>query len=975
MAYEIKYSTGSVDNTIKKGNLALAVNDVNYGPTSVTDFYAGLNAPPGGYVVYHTNGSTIYAYVAANETELINITRELSGGTYTSVDECINYYFTQDNMLIISSDNSLGNIASDGLVLDLNVNNLPTNVQNLNNPSSKLRNWYDNTGRLTYPVSGAVNIGLPLTSWATIRSNIALITDGSVLPPNSGSAVWSSTVNTASYVNTLHRMWALGDQHGVIGSLGQGYYRYYMWVKGAPHNSPTASIQIDISDGSGGYANSGAQVIGTGSAWQLISAWDLGGSYNAAKFFDYFLSGCTSGDTYYISGITVARYNVPDSGSLVPLISFPGYIDYYSTSSVSQQGYLFNSITSNSQSLVFDGADDYIQTSKTDFTANNDFTYELVVKSDQYLTGKGILANKGYWSLTQGAAIGNISNPQTIYGYVTTNTGHYDISSNVGPTYGWTHVIMRRSNNDLRFFINGNHQGGTRTISGTVTDDSNEFYLGSYNDGSGTSWKGNMALARVYSRALSDAEILQNFAASGYPRLVEDVAGTTDPDFSRYTGRVVNTLTSQDLYSSSSLVLTAAGCGTGSLYALKPVMTGVTSSRASTSTRLTNGGNLLEIATNVPNISYPYTNNQPYYLIEPQSTNLLTYSNNPFNNSNNWGNRQIENVTATLYDTIGDINILKLTEGTNNGQHRVGSGNNYTGGNYTGTKIWTSSFYAKPNGRSRMVIYVDGQIGGYIDLEAGTTTLQTAGYFKKSKVTKLANGYCYVEITFSKTNATSGSGPYYIEWLVDDNNNTSYQGDGTSGILMYGYQIEEMQFGTSYIKTNAGSTVTRTASSRGTHLTGLQSKGILSSTGTVYIEGFYKGTSYYYQYVFGQTGVGGANGVSISTNQTTPSSTYSFSMRIYKSSSFVGDITLDSSYYDGKPFKMCFKYDGTNCHFFYNGVYKGYLQFSGASIDSFFTGTENTSNNTIGNGSCLGISSMSMFPTALSDDQCLTLTR
>jgi hypothetical protein len=190
---------------------------------------------------------------------------------------------------------------------------------------------------------------------------------------------------------------------------------------------------------------------------------------------------------------------------------------WYDVSSGGNNGTLTNGPTFNSDnggSIVFDGSDDYGVTSPTNFTANNDFTYEIWVKSDQYITSRGILGNKGYWSSGgQGAVIGNISNPQTIYGYVTTNTGHFDISSNVGPTYGWTNVIMRRSNNDLRFFINGAQRGSTQTISGTVTDVSDKFWLGSYNNGN-TPWLGNMAIARVYNRALTSTEILQNYNAT-----------------------------------------------------------------------------------------------------------------------------------------------------------------------------------------------------------------------------------------------------------------------------------------------------------------------------------------------------------------------------------------------------------------------------------------------------------------------------
>jgi hypothetical protein len=197
--------------------------------------------------------------------------------------------------------------------------------------------------------------------------------------------------------------------------------------------------------------------------------------------------------------------------------SYPGSgTTWTDLSGVGNNGTLTNGPTFNSDnggSILFDGVDDYAVTSPTNFTANNDFTYEIIVKSNQYIQSRGIFGNKGYWMAGQGAVIGNISSPQTIYGYVTTNTGHFDINSNVGPTYGWTNVVMRRSNNDLRFFINGNHQGSTRTISGTVTDLSDKFWLGSYVIGvqAVTPWLGNMAISRVYNRALTSSEILQNY--------------------------------------------------------------------------------------------------------------------------------------------------------------------------------------------------------------------------------------------------------------------------------------------------------------------------------------------------------------------------------------------------------------------------------------------------------------------------------
>jgi len=47
----VKYSTSSVPNAIKKGNMAVGVNQVEYSPTSTTGWYAGISPPVSGYTV------------------------------------------------------------------------------------------------------------------------------------------------------------------------------------------------------------------------------------------------------------------------------------------------------------------------------------------------------------------------------------------------------------------------------------------------------------------------------------------------------------------------------------------------------------------------------------------------------------------------------------------------------------------------------------------------------------------------------------------------------------------------------------------------------------------------------------------------------------------------------------------------------------------------------------------------------------
>jgi hypothetical protein len=172
-------------------------------------------------------------------------------------------------------------------------------------------------------ISRVKNYSPTLTSWAVRRSDITLITDGSISGPFSGASVWQCVVNTTTYANTLHRSWNLGSQNGIIHTLGSGYYRYYLWVRGKSTNSLTAAISIDISDGS--LANK-SLTVGTSTTWTLVETWDKGGTYNADKFFDFEFNTVSNGDTFYISSIVIASSDTSDTNKSGLMSNNPGYI-------------------------------------------------------------------------------------------------------------------------------------------------------------------------------------------------------------------------------------------------------------------------------------------------------------------------------------------------------------------------------------------------------------------------------------------------------------------------------------------------------------------------------------------------------------------------------------------------------------------------------------------------------------------------
>jgi len=88
----IKYATSSLPNSTLIGNVAFGWAGYDYGPSSNSGWYNGVHPPVGGYVIYATSGSQIIsATVANNSSSLILIAQELTGQTFSTATQSINY--------------------------------------------------------------------------------------------------------------------------------------------------------------------------------------------------------------------------------------------------------------------------------------------------------------------------------------------------------------------------------------------------------------------------------------------------------------------------------------------------------------------------------------------------------------------------------------------------------------------------------------------------------------------------------------------------------------------------------------------------------------------------------------------------------------------------------------------------------------------------------------------------------------------
>jgi hypothetical protein len=233
------------------------------------------------------------------------------------------------------------------------------------------------------------------------------------------------------------------------------------------------------------------------------------------------------------------------------------------------------------------------------------------------------------------------------------------------------------------------------------------------------------------------------------------------------------------LLDTASLIVTPNGYKEGKLYSVIPSdgSGDLSVTRATTATRVNSAG-LVELV--------------PY--------NLFQYSQD-FTN----GIYTPNNITATANQTTapdGTLTADKLTEDTSNSIHRIVQ-------SATGTGTYTISYYVKANGRTRVAIFTPPTDVGFNLL---TDEVVNIGYGTSgASIENVGNDWHRISLTFS----ASGSASCYIG-LMNNSNQVTYTGDGTSGVYAWGAQLVEGSTAKDYQKTETRLNIPRLDYSNGT---------------------------------------------------------------------------------------------------------------------------------------------------------------
>jgi hypothetical protein len=287
------------------------------------------------------------------------------------------------------------------------------------------------------------------------------------------------------------------------------------------------------------------------------------------------------------------------------------------------------------------------------------------------------------------------------------------------------------------------------------------------------------------------------------------------------------------IYDKASLVHIPSGVKSGTLYNVLPNNADgdFDFTRSSTATRVNKDGLIEDVASGVPRLNYPLLDGVvqdcPHLLLEPARTNVIQYSED-FSQSY-WVKSGVS-VTSGFLSPKGDTSAFKLIEsssGSGSIDHNIYASTTFV----PNSTEYVIHHYIK-SGENNIVGLQDvynSQYWATINLNTGVVLDEkTSG---STEVTLMSNNFYKISSKFTTNTTGIRVGIFLLPNTYSSGrpSDMDYVGDGTSGFYIWGIQLEQGSFPTSYIPTS-GSSVTRSAdvcNDAGTSDTFNDSEGVL----------------------------------------------------------------------------------------------------------------------------------------------------
>jgi hypothetical protein len=247
--------------------------------------------------------------------------------------------------------------------------------------------------------------------------------------------------------------------------------------------------------------------------------------------------------------------------------------------------------------------------------------------------------------------------------------------------------------------------------------------------------------------------------------------------------------------------------------------------RASNATVVNKEGLIETVGNGIPRIDFSDSEDGAL-LLEPSRTNLINYS----EDLTQWVQTRVTNTDNETTSPDGSLNASLITEDST-------LNTKYTFLNLsTTTNEHTLSFFAKYKGRYLQVLFGTSDTSGnvYINFDLQNGTFNNNGVSNPS-IKDFGNGWYKISLSVTPIVTSNFGVLLSLATSLTSSRLASYQGDGTSGVYIWGAQLEAGSYPTSYIPTS-GSAVTRLVDNVA-DMTGLQSKSLLGvNQGTWFVD-------------------------------------------------------------------------------------------------------------------------------------------
>ena len=264
------------------------------------------------------------------------------------------------------------------------------------------------------------------------------------------------------------------------------------------------------------------------------------------------------------------------------------------------------------------------------------------------------------------------------------------------------------------------------------------------------------------------------------------------------------------LLNKANIITTPTAYSVGKLHSVKPeneIYADFDFARNSSATRVGENGLIQSVAANLPRINYE--NGIGHLLLEPQRTNLLTYSED-FSNAA-WTKQNTTIIENEIISPDGYTNADAIVDTATNAEHNISRPTNIA---VTASSPITQSVFLKSGtqpfamlrnfgvgSQQYFCVVVNLNTGTITKTQAGTSTSNTSatitdygnGWYRVTATATFATGTLNNPILHLVNSATPTIGTY---------GEVTYLGNGTNSIFAWGFQLENASaYATSYIPT------------------------------------------------------------------------------------------------------------------------------------------------------------------------------